>query len=61
MEVKRDRLLRVPEVAAFLSVSLRQVWALIASGRLRTVRVSSRATRIDPRDLQAFVEQRRAG
>lgn len=61
MELKQDQLLRVPEVAAYLNISRRQVWALIAAGRLRTIRVSPRATRVDPRDLQAFVQQRRAG
>lgn len=53
------RLLRVEEVATRLALSKRAVWALIAAGRLPAMKVSARATRLDSRDVEAFVDDLR--
>lgn len=54
------RLLTLDEAARYLTLSLRTVKALIASGALPVVRPSSRRRAIDVRDLEAYVAARRA-
>ena len=56
---RANRLLSVPEAAAYLSLSIRQVWVQIHAGRLPSVRVASRSVRIDPDDLRAYIHQGR--
>lgn len=48
------RLLRVPEVAARLSVGRRKVWLLLKSGELRSTRIG-RSVRVDEHDVLAFI------
>jgi excisionase family DNA binding protein len=49
-----DRLLTLPDVVAYLQLSVRTIRRLIASERLAVVRLG-RAIRVRPRDLEAFV------
>jgi excisionase family DNA binding protein len=49
------RLLTVPQVAELLGVSTRKTWRLIAEGRIRTVRVGARGTRILDGELNTFI------
>jgi excisionase family DNA binding protein len=53
-------LLDLPQVAEALSLSLRSVQSLIYAGRLRSVTVG-RSRRVAVADLEAFVEDLRAG
>jgi excisionase family DNA binding protein len=52
------RLLRLPEVAERLDVSVDTVRRRIADGRLKAMR-SGRVVRVDERDLQAFIKASR--
>lgn len=52
-----QRLLRLPEAALQLSVSLRTIHVLIASGALASVRIG-RSVRVRPSALEQFVEAR---
>ncbi len=55
-------LLRVRDFAQLVNLSERSIWAAIAAGRIATVRLGPRATRIEPAELRRFVEDaRRAG
>jgi excisionase family DNA binding protein len=54
----RDALLSVRDVAAQLGVCGATVYRLVAEGQLAHVRVLN-AIRVAPRDLEAFVEERR--
>lgn len=56
-----ERLLKPMEVAEILQVSRSEVYALIASGRLPSIRVSARVVRVHPSDLMAFIEAHRRG
>ena len=56
----RDHLLRVREVAARLGVCPATVYALVERGELAHVRVSN-AIRVEPAELEAFVERQRNG
>ena len=49
-----EQLLRLPEAALQLSVSLRTIHVLIASGSLATVRIG-RSVRVRPSALEQFV------
>ena len=51
-------LLEVSHVAHRLSTSQDYVWALIKSGQLPAIRLGRRL-RIDPVDLQAFIDKQR--
>ena len=51
------RLVTIPEVAARLGVSARKTWRLVAEGKLKTVRVGARGTRVIESDLERFIEQ----
>ncbi len=55
----RGRALTVPQVCDELSVNRRTVYQLIESGALRAYRVG-KPYRIDPEDLMAFKERRKA-
>jgi excisionase family DNA binding protein len=50
------KLLRVREVAAALGVSRNTVWALISAGKLKAVRIGSRATRVSFTELTRYTE-----
>ncbi len=56
--LEQTRLLTLPEVAGFLNVSPRTVRRLVASRRLRCVRLG-RVLRFQPADLFRFVEARK--
>ncbi|MHB8533777.1 MAG: helix-turn-helix transcriptional regulator [Solirubrobacteraceae bacterium] len=49
------RLLRVEDAAVVLDCSKRHVFSMIASGKLRAVKLSARATRIAATELERFV------
>lgn len=54
---KPEPMLVSPKTAARrLDISLRQVWTLIASGKLRTIKLSPRCTRIPESDLRRLAE-----
>lgn len=55
-----ERLLTKRQSAARAAVCERTIGSLIASGKLRCVRIG-RAVRIDPRDLEAFIERAKGG
>ncbi len=48
-------LLRVAEVASLLDCSRRHVFTLLATGRLRAIKLSTRALRISKAELERFV------
>jgi excisionase family DNA binding protein len=52
--------LRLEDVAKRLACSRNSAWRLVTSGALRGFRLSARsAWRVDPSDLEAFVEARK--
>ena len=51
------RLLRVEEAAFLLDCSKRHVFTLIASGKLRAIKLSVRATRIPASEIERFVRE----
>jgi excisionase family DNA binding protein len=55
-----EGLLTTAEAADRLSISLRSLQAIIATGEIPIVRIGRRVA-IDPRDLDAFVRARREG
>ncbi len=55
------RLLRLAEVASVLGVSRSTAYALAKSGRLPSIRVGPGCVRVDVRDLERFLEERRVG
>lgn len=57
---RANRLLSVPEAAAYLALSIRQMWVQINAGRLPSVRVAPRSVRIHPDDLRGYINQRRS-
>jgi excisionase family DNA binding protein len=52
------RLYRVEEIAEMTGMSRAFVYAAIAAGQLKATKLG-RATRIDPRDLEDFIEAKR--
>ena len=54
-----EPLLNTREVAERLSVSTRQVWALIRSGDLAAVKLNARVYRVAESDLRAFIHNRK--
>lgn len=48
------------EVARRLGVSLRTVYAWLAAGKLKRVKLSRRAVRVRPEDFERFVAERTA-
>lgn len=48
------RLMTVPEIAELLQQSPRQIWRLIANGRLQVVRVGG-STRVTPEAIAALL------
>lgn len=55
LSVVGRQLLTVPQVAELLGVSTRKTWRLIAEGRIKTVRVGARGTRILNEELDTFI------
>lgn len=53
------RLLKIPEAAERLSVSVRTLRALIESGKLPVIRISSRRVAVDPSDIDRYIAQQR--
>jgi excisionase family DNA binding protein len=54
-------LLRIPDVAAKLSVSRSEVYRLIALGRLPAVRLSERVLRVPAEAIEALVADAMSG
>jgi hypothetical protein len=54
------RLLPLPAAATMLSVGLRTLRTIIATGAIPVVRVSPRRVAIDLRDLTAYIDARRS-
>ncbi len=54
-----DRLLTIPEIAAFLGVPKGYTYELARRGDLPTVRVGTRYLRVSPADLQAWLARTR--
>ena len=50
-----SRLLRIPEAADRLTISVRGVWAMIASGQLSAIRLGRRVTRVDAAEVEAVI------
>lgn len=59
-DARRPRLLTVAEAAAVMTISPRSVWALVAAGKLRRLKLGPRITRIDATDVDAFLAAARA-
>ncbi|MEN6384375.1 MAG: helix-turn-helix domain-containing protein [Phycisphaerales bacterium] len=55
------QLLTIQEAAKCLAVSDRTLFSLTQSGRIKAVRISSRAVRYDMRDLEQFIETMKTG
>ena len=53
------QLLKIAEVARRLQCSVRTVWALIAAGDIRAVRLTRRATRVEEAELERFIDRAR--
>ena len=53
-----DRLLTVGEAASWLNVSEKTIRRLIASGRIKCIRLG-RLVRLEPADVSRFVEARK--
>ncbi|MBQ7461347.1 MAG: helix-turn-helix domain-containing protein [Bacteroidaceae bacterium] len=51
-----SRLLTIKEAADFLRISRRSLFYLISNGRLQTVKLSPRTTRISLKELQRLTE-----
>lgn len=51
------RLVRVEEAAVLLDCSKRHVFTLIATGKLRAIKLSARATRISAAELERFIRE----
>jgi len=56
-----ERLLRIREVADRLSLRPRAAYRLLSTGALPSVRLNQRSLRVDPEDLQRFIDDRRTG
>lgn len=56
----QQSLLTYRQVAEILAVTERTIWSLVSSGRLPAVRFG-RSVRIDPVDLQQFIERCKQG
>ena len=50
-------LLDYPRAAKRLGVSKRTLWTLVKNGSIPAVRFAGRTVRIDPADLQAFIQR----
>jgi excisionase family DNA binding protein len=59
LPVPGPRLLEVHEVAYHLKCSQEMVWRAIRARELIAIRFGKRSWRVDPHDLQAFVDARR--
>jgi excisionase family DNA binding protein len=53
--------LRLADVAGVLSVTPRQVRRLVRMGRLAAVRVGIRQMRVEPDELERYIERERVG
>lgn len=60
MQTTERRLLRVPEAAKMLGISPAHLWRVIQAGRIPVLRIG-RSTRIDVRDLEAFIANNKTG
>ena len=52
-----EKALTVHQVADRLNVSARTIWAWIASGRLRALKLGARTTRIPETAVEAFLRE----
>lgn len=53
----QTKLLRMPEVAKRLDISLRTAWTRAAAGDFPVLRLSSNCSRVREADLEAYVER----
>jgi len=53
-------LMKVPQVAERLNISLAQCWRLIANGTIPSVRLSERVVRIDEDELEAWLTSKKS-
>jgi excisionase family DNA binding protein len=51
-----ETLLTLEDVAKVLNISIRQVYRLIAEGKLPVLKVGTRSPRISPSDLRHYLE-----
>jgi len=54
------RLLKVPDVARRLGISVRFAWRLVAEGRIRSIRIG-RCTRVRPEEVERFLADLESG
>ena len=52
-------LLNLGQVAQVLGCSRTTVWRLVSSGELPSVKITSSLRRVDPEDLERWIDQRR--
>lgn len=52
-------LLTVPEVAERLKLSDRTVWAMVKDGRLASLTVAQNQIRVEPRELDRYIDAQR--
>jgi excisionase family DNA binding protein len=55
--MSEPRLLTVAEVAKLLNVSVRKVWGLLASNKLKRVKLGKRTTRVRQSEVDRIVEE----
>jgi excisionase family DNA binding protein len=55
------KLLSIRDAAKALAISERTLYTLTQEGRIKAVRISSRAVRYDMRDLSLFIETMKTG
>ena len=51
-----DALLTLKQVSSFLGVSTRQVYRLIAEGKIPVLKVGKRSPRVRPSDIEKYLE-----
>lgn len=54
-----DRLVEVPEIAKRLSITNQQVYNLIKSGKIKSIKISERGTRVTEKDFMEFLRSRK--
>ena len=55
--MKLMKLLTIKEISKLLRLSERTIYRLIEAGKLKTIKFSRKATRIDEKDLNQFIKK----
>ena len=55
--MKLMKLLTIPEVSKLLRISERTTYRLIEAGKLKAIKISRKATRIEEKDLNNFIKR----